>query len=243
MQMNTFIITLSHNQDSVNSANQTIESANKVGYNAPIEKFHAVLPNGWKHILPYKNTFDDYPRPDNVGACFASHYLLWETCIDLGEPILILEHDAIFVDNIPDIDFKMCVNFGRPSYIRPKHMVYEEPKDGLQPLQQVNFFGHHAYAIQPEAAEIFCQDVRERVLTPNDLWMDKKTYPWLEEYRPYPIIADNDFSTVQYPVPNDSPIVEEYAYGIVPDSPEHKYIMKYYSQCLTAPQSHRYIEV
>ena len=59
------------------------------------------------------------------------HYLLWKKCVELDEPILILEHDAIFKQNIPDIEFDMCVNFGRPSYIRPNKIVYDEPKDGL----------------------------------------------------------------------------------------------------------------
>ena len=128
--MKTFIIRISSNEDSVRSVKQTIQSAKDVGYKEPIEIFEAIKPNEWKSILPYENTFHNYARPDNVGACFASHYLLWKECIKLNEPILILEHDAIFKTNIPDIDFNMCVNFGRPSYIRPHHMIYEEPKDG-----------------------------------------------------------------------------------------------------------------
>ena len=31
-------------------------------------------------------------------GCFLSHYLLWKKCIDLNEPILILEDDAIITD-------------------------------------------------------------------------------------------------------------------------------------------------
>ena len=91
--MKTFIITIKDNNDSVRSTKQTIQSAKDVGYTEPIEIFDAILPNEWKNILPYENTFWHYARPDNVGACFASHYLLWIKCIELGEPILILEHD------------------------------------------------------------------------------------------------------------------------------------------------------
>ena len=37
----------------------------------------------------------------NVGkAVFASHYLLWKKCVELNEPILILEHDVIFKENL-----------------------------------------------------------------------------------------------------------------------------------------------
>ena len=139
--MKTFIIAITHNEDSMKSARQAVDSAVHVGYRESIEIFPAITPQtGWKHILPFENTFDDYPKPENVGACFASHYLLWERCISLDEPILILEHDAIFRENIPNVDFDMCINFGRPSYIRPRHMVYEKPEDGAQPSVQKNFF-------------------------------------------------------------------------------------------------------
>ncbi|ANF62375.1 glycosyltransferase family 25 protein [[Haemophilus] ducreyi] len=32
-------------------------------------------------------------------GCFASHYLLWEKCLELNQPIIILEDDAILHDN------------------------------------------------------------------------------------------------------------------------------------------------
>lgn len=262
--MKTFIITLTHNQDSVRSAQQAINSAKAVGYADEIEIFDAVTPEVWRDFLPFQHTFYNSPlpdnhyqrsRPDNVGACFASHYLLWKKCVELAEPILILEHDAVFVDNIPNIDFNMCVNFGRPSYIRPREMIYHEPKQGLHPLQQPNFFGHHAYALKPQAAEIFCQDVTTRILTPNDIWMNKETYPWLEDYRPHPVWADTDFSTIQQeplvPIRYDINTQQEVQdipnvalpYRIEPHTPQHKYLMKHYPQCLIAPQSKRFIKV
>ena len=241
--MKTFIIAITHNKDSMRSARQAVDSAKHVGYKSPIDIFPAVTPEtGWKHILPFENTFDDYPKPENVGACFASHYLLWERCIRLNEPILILEHDAIFRENIPNVDFDMCINFGRPSYIRPKYMVYEEPKDGVQPLVQKNFLGHHAYAIKPEAAKIFVEDCKHRTLSPNDLWMDRDIYPWLQEYRPFPVHADTDFSTVQGVVTHETPVKEEYVYDVVPGSFQHKYLMEYYSHCLLERQSNRFID-
>ena len=241
--MKTFVITISSNKDSVRSAQQTIESAKSVGYDEPIEMFEAIKPEEWEPVLPFQNRFDEYARPYNVAACFASHYLLWKECIKLNEPILILEHDAIFVDNIPNIDFDMCVNFGRPSYIRPDHMIYVEPKDGLQTLHQFNFLGHHGYAIKPKAAKIFCEDVKTRELSANDVWMNKDAYPWLQEYRPYPIHADTDFSTIQTILPDDIPIMQSYHRITNKDSDEYEYLMKHYPHVLAGPQSKRHIDV
>lgn len=34
---------------------------------------------------------------DSRLSCFMSHYNLWRTCVEINEPIMILEHDALFV--------------------------------------------------------------------------------------------------------------------------------------------------
>lgn len=264
--MKTFLIRLKDNKDSIRSAEQTIQSAKKVGYSEPIELFDAITPNNWETVLPFENNFHLYPRPYHVAACFASHYLLWKKCIELNEPILILEHDAIFVDNIPnDLEFNLCINFGRPSYIRPDHMLYVEPQDGVGILKQKNYLGHHAYAITPSAAKIFCYDVSRRPLTANDIWIDKFNYEFLEEYRPYPIIADTDFSTIQAPVlvevskddplkplsdPNNPDEILKGYKKLYPGlkcweegTEENKFLLKYFPHTLKASQSSRYIKV
>ena len=43
-----------------------------------------------------------------VAACSISHMKLWQHCIDLDEPILILEHDAYFVEKFKYIKIAMC---------------------------------------------------------------------------------------------------------------------------------------
>ena len=248
--MKTFVITISNNKDSVKSANQTRASAKKVGYTEPIHHFEAILPHQWKSVLPNSKanfslmdpkTGAKFGRPDNLGACFASHSLLWKKCIELNEPILILEHDAIFVDNIPDIEFDKCVNFGRPSHIRPFEMVYEDIPNGLNKITQLNFFGHHAYAVKPEAAKQFIEDIQTRELLANDFWVNRDVYPWLEAYVPYPIVADTDFSTTQVELERGNILKEEYIKITSPDSPHYPYFEKYYPQCLLG-QSARYID-
>lgn len=249
--MKTFIITLSKNKDSVRSAEKVRQSAIKVGYKEPLEHFEAITPDQWQDILPDngnrmfhimdREAGAEFGRPNNIGAAFTSHYLLWKKCVELGEPILILEHDAIFVDNIPDVEFDKCINFGRPSYIRPFAMSYKEPKDGVHLLDQANFLGHHAYAMKPEAAEIFVADVETRELICNDIWMDRETYPWLQEYRPFPVVADTDFSTLQTNLPHDNVLITEWAKITAKDSPHRPYIEKYFPQVLV-PQSNRHIK-
>ena len=84
--------------------------------NTHIEFFNAVTPNEvddlmsglrieWKY--PWAGEVNDIKSglklrayqtadPKKRMACFLSHYCLWEKTISSGEPMLILEHDAMF---------------------------------------------------------------------------------------------------------------------------------------------------
>ena len=61
-------------------------------------------------------------------------------------------------------------------------MIYVEPKDGLQPLHQLNFLGQPLIRNQTRcAAKLFCEDVKRIPLSANDVWVNTNSYPWLEE--------------------------------------------------------------
>jgi len=40
-------------------------------------------------------------KPSQLG-CYASHYLLWQRCVASGEPLVVVEDDAVILDNFPD---------------------------------------------------------------------------------------------------------------------------------------------
>ena len=65
----------------------------------------------------------------------------------------------------------------------------------------------------------------------------------VEEYRPYPIWADTDFSTIQTILPDDSPIMQSYYKITNPKSSRYEYLMKHYPHVLAGPQSQRHIDV
>ncbi len=37
-------------------------------------------------------------KPSQLG-CFASHYLLWQECVESGQPLIVVEDDALLLDN------------------------------------------------------------------------------------------------------------------------------------------------
>jgi len=204
--MRTFIITLKEVEFSKQMAERCRESARKVGYKPEIETFWGVLGSDWKNHIPEGpktlawNLAKKTIAP--IGGCFTSHYLLWKKCLELNEPILILEHDAHFESNIPEevLNFDKCVNLGSPSFFREDCCNFIEPKEGLHPLRDNIFFGHHGYAIKPDGAEILVDEVEngKKRLWRNDLFVNKKSHPWLEEYYPWCISANVEYSTVNF---------------------------------------------
>jgi GR25 family glycosyltransferase involved in LPS biosynthesis len=118
---------------------------------------------------------------------------LWQQCAAGKEDYMILEHDAYFVDKVPNINYQACISLGKPSYGK-----YNTPgKIGVNPLTSKRYFpGAHAYMVKPKAAEILVEQAR-LAARPTDVFLTVDKFPWLEEYYPWPVEARDSFSTIQ----------------------------------------------
>jgi GR25 family glycosyltransferase involved in LPS biosynthesis len=114
---NTFIISLintgsgQHQQSACNILPQTLSSCQTYNWNTKL--FNAV--NGynlnesiWKDYglsCPKKSKNDKKKIGDLPGAqgCFLSHYVLWNRCIELNHPIVVLEDDAEIIAPLNEI--------------------------------------------------------------------------------------------------------------------------------------------
>lgn len=111
-------------------------------------------------------------------GCFASHYLLWEKCIELNTPIIIIEDDAVIYDefnffykNITNITknsdyLRLFVNTGNHPYLK---IGYECNFDIVRYLKGPR--ATRGYFITPLAAQKFINDANEWVW-PVDDYMD-----------------------------------------------------------------------
>ena len=64
---------------------------------------------------PYKGGGKLAPLGSKIG-CSMSHFMLWKKCVELDEPILILEHDSVFLRPFPDdIEFKGICQINDPN--------------------------------------------------------------------------------------------------------------------------------
>lgn len=116
--MKAFIIHIKGNEKSEETAQLAYDSCMKYEYDA--ELFDGITPETlsvWdkKYKLTVMNPSHMYDRQIGRNGSrytyeckysnFLNHYTLWNKCIDLDEPIIILEHDVLAIDFWNNIEF------------------------------------------------------------------------------------------------------------------------------------------
>lgn len=199
--MKSYVITIMDNRNSVSAAKRCQNSL--PDYN--VEMFEAFTP---KSIDVYeefeKRGFDHtgfdpeggktYSYKENAMAAFLSHTAIWQECLDEDIEVQIFEHDAVAVGMVPKfIPYKKCVSLGRPSYGNFKNA----PRMGVHKLFSKPYFpGAHAYRMKPNGAKVLLEGARAHA-KPTDIFLNSTDFPFLEEYYPWPIIANDSFTTIQ----------------------------------------------
>lgn len=187
-----------------------VESSARVGNRFNIQKFEAITPQyvdktmasqfiKWNY--PWDKTEHDmasglikHPyttaNPQARIACALSHYLLWKTAVKMRQPILILEHDAVFINAI---DFTPnqagryeIIGINDPRGATRKSAVYHQKiVDNRVAIQQAPWIdddmsvpqglaGNSAYIIKPSGAQKMIDLTKQYGLWPNDALMCKQ---------------------------------------------------------------------
>ena len=208
--MKSYVITILDNEKSVNSANRCIASAKRVG--VTVEKFKAITPKDNPLVIAKKEGIDPrglkevYSRFENCLSAFLSHYSLWMMCSKQNETFIIFEHDAVVINELPTNHLiKGCVNLGMPSYGK-----WNQPNTfGMGPLTTKRYFpGAHAYMVNKRGADALIKQAKE-IAKPTDVFLNIDTFPWLQEYYPFPAKADDSFTTIQ----NQAGCLAKHNYG------------------------------
>jgi len=198
-----YIITIETNSESIKASERCVSSSNNFGLDTKI--FNAYTP---RHdplkILKSKGINAELlsntsSYKDAVAGCFLSHFMLWEKCIEINKPIIILEHDAVIISEIPSnildgTGFNQLINLGKPA-----HGGFQIPEfTGVGLIQSYcRFKGTHAYAIKPTGALKLIHQAKKTRIYPADGFLHRKRFPFLEELYPWPVIATTKFSTIQ----------------------------------------------
>tara|TARA_B100000131_G_scaffold125068_1_gene122304 strand:+ start:11819 stop:12466 length:648 start_codon:yes stop_codon:yes gene_type:complete len=195
--MKHFVITIIDNDQSHFAADKCVASGKKFGLE--IDYYQAFTPHTcFDFIEEHKINTDrfensKFSREDNARAAFCSHLSLWMYSAQSGEEVTIFEHDAVIMDYLPEIDHNGCISFGKPSY----GQWFVPPNIGRNRLVSKRYFpGAHAYRIKPKAAQVMVDTAILRG-APTDVFLNIETFPFLEEYYPWPVEVRETFSTIQ----------------------------------------------
>jgi len=229
--MKALVITLTNNREATSASRiligsiketksklepMVIDATTPMTFNEDLEKIDYINARGLQWTWPIDPDQDrldmktglylrHYKTNDimKVVACMVSHMRCWQMCIDLDEPVVILEHDAIFTRkfDFKDLtkDFKGgIIGLNNPKGTTRKARVFHDKvsqKEGLQPAPTVDephedplpngLAGNSAYVISPVAAKKLLDKTKEVGLWPNDAVMCKQFFPWLQVVYPY----------------------------------------------------------
>jgi hypothetical protein len=152
--------------------------------------------------------------PNRVVACALSHFRLWKKCVELDEPIMVLEHDARFIRELDYSDLE-TKNWGAVGLNDPRgntrkglrfhdlvascgegiHRVpiIDEPTDPPLPM---GLAGNSAYIIKPYFADLLLKEVERVGMWPNDAIMCRQLFPLdLKVVYPYYTEVERGVST------------------------------------------------
>lgn len=215
--MRTFIIRLEENEHSCKMAQECYNQAIKFGLQP--EFFKAI--NGHNAEYHYKQTgivkkgkFKKN-RP-GVAGCFFSHFYLWERCIKLNEPIIVLEHDGYFIRKLPKNILTQFTDVLKLDRLDPYNKKYNSKLDNEQQYDIIvenylnpspknlkkhnieNYFkGAYSYVLKPSGAEKLVFSSKTYGHRPADQQINdrllelKTTIPTIARLHPFYAVGNN----------------------------------------------------
>ena len=198
--MKGYVGTLMNLPESVKMAERCIESGKQFGVD--VEMFPAVWRDNTAEELKKEQLtiakFDTtYSNVDSVVGNFIAQYRMWTEIFYSNEPGIVLEHDAVFTDSIPDLFGKGdIINIGKPSYGKFRSM----DKPGVYPMFSKTggyIPGAHGYYLTPCGAQQLIMKARQIGAHPCDLFLDNRNFPNIQELYPWVIEARDEFTTIQ----------------------------------------------
>lgn len=127
-----------------------------------VEGFSDMDPNVAWNSIGLKNKVNRVNHVPAAQLCSAGHAKIWKKIADSGEDGIVLEHDAVMLHSIEDIDLpeEMIVVLGY-KVTDPQNYDYVKagPPEFMRPVE--GHEGAHAYAISPNTAQKLFNELDE----------------------------------------------------------------------------------
>lgn len=191
--MKSYVIYLPEVESTVIASKTALNSAKKYGLD--VELFEGFTPSKadeyikkekLKPYLPGPKLFAIKWKRGGVRGCMISHLNVWKKCLEINEPIVILEHDSEVVSNTFLQPFIDVLHLDAHRFVDPDPDVGQLPKvenfdhyrKGEQQLK-----GTYGYVIKPHSAEKLIQGAYRDGITASDMFVKDK-YVNIEVVRP-----------------------------------------------------------
>lgn len=140
-------------------------------------------------------------------GCFASHFKLWEKCVELNQPIIVMEDDVVVEDSFVEA---ICIGqklINKLHYLRFSGIsLHRRPFKILKAVGSFNLVDHirgpagtQCYALDPIAAKTFIEHAQIWFL-PVDDYLDRYWSHGIDCYSlmPFPVkLADVDSDMIR----------------------------------------------
>jgi hypothetical protein len=191
-QPKAFVIAIKGNLISEAQLQDCLDSAEK--FNWKIDTFwgvdgRTITSDTWKNegIFPRLDK-PTMGRP-GVQGCFLSHFSLWKKCLEINEPIIILEHDAIIQGHWQPLDLKESIIKLHRHYSRKSIKIDADSGSWSK--------SGHAYCLSPRHAKILINFVKTAGAFEVDRIIGDKVIPYVHLGNPSLIERQNSFSTTE----------------------------------------------
>ncbi|WP_445397462.1 glycosyltransferase family 25 protein [Zobellella sp. An-6] len=135
------------------------------------------------------------PTNGEIG-CYASHYSLWQKCVEMNQALVVLEDDAQLQPNAAgtlELASQKIDNYGflrMESVLRGETVTMEQGDDYRISWMSDNFGGLRAYAIAPWAAQKLLS-ASQRWSLPVDNYLGDAFTHGMESYHLHPNFVEN----------------------------------------------------
>lgn len=181
-----YIIRIPGHAKSMEYAQRCADSCEVAGM--PYKFFDAVNGTTGKVELPDKDIVK-LLKVTNTGmtptevACFISHFLLWVHCVEIDQPIVILEHDAIMLKPYLEHDVYSMIRFlGSMEQVSGQFNCYFPLPPHASLNSQYRFICRaHAYAVDPPICrQLIAKVIKYGIMTPLDIFMRADEFPIIQ---------------------------------------------------------------